>query len=114
MRQRFGLPARALRPADYFVVVDAGERLAALHVDAPGWLTEVPAGALTQTRRLTQHARHVAGTVRLEEGIVAIHDVATFLSRAEADALDAALGARPGEAGRDALPGGGAADRRDA
>lgn len=90
-RRRFGLTPRPVRPSDYFIIVEARERTAALHVDATGWLCDVASADITPTTELTTGARHIAGTVTLADGIVAIHDVATFLSRAEAEALDAAL-----------------------
>jgi purine-binding chemotaxis protein CheW len=90
-RRRFGQQPRPVEPADHFVIVETGERTAALHVDATGWLLEVPADRITAASELTSGARHIAGTATLPDGIVAIHDVATFLSRAESELLDEAL-----------------------
>jgi purine-binding chemotaxis protein CheW len=89
-RLRFGLPSRPVEPAEHFILVSAGERTAALRADTTGWLEDVPAAAIRRAP-LAAAAPHVAGTAALEDGLVLIHDVATFLSRAEAETLDAAL-----------------------
>jgi purine-binding chemotaxis protein CheW len=90
-RYRFGLPSRPLSPDEHFLIVDAGDRDAALRVDRAGWLIDIPESAVMPRDRVTAGAPHVAGTVTLNDGVVLIHDVGTFLARAEAETLDAAL-----------------------
>jgi purine-binding chemotaxis protein CheW len=90
MHLRFGLPPRPLDPAERFIIVDTGERAAALRVDEVGWLADVPRDAIRAAVQAPA-AAHVAGTVALEDGLVVIHDPAGFLSRAETDTLDVAL-----------------------
>jgi purine-binding chemotaxis protein CheW len=90
MRIRFGLEPRPLHPDERFILVRTPDRRAALRVDETGWLVDVPLAALRRPP-IPEGARHVAGTVALEDGLVVLHDVATFLSRAETETLDAAL-----------------------
>ena len=90
MRLRFRRASRAVSPADHFVIVHAGARLAALHVDQVLDLIEVDDAAVA-TLDGRVRAEHVAGVATLADGLALIHDVATFLTRAEAETLDAAL-----------------------
>jgi purine-binding chemotaxis protein CheW len=99
VRRRFGLPAREVDPADHFVVARAGERLLALHVDRATDLVEVGAADLADARGLVPGAEYVAWVARGPHDLVLVHDLATFLSRAEAEALDAALPPGASDAG---------------
>lgn len=92
-RRRFGHPARALDPGEQFVIARAGGRRVALRVDAAESLLEVAADAIDDPRRHVAAVAHVAGVVALDDGLLLVHDVAHFLSRAEAESLDAAGGA---------------------
>ena len=49
---------------------------------------------LSRTRRTSAHLRaHLSGVARLPDGLVLIHDLATFLREAEATTLDDAVAA---------------------
>jgi purine-binding chemotaxis protein CheW len=98
LRRRFRLPPRPLSPADHFIVAQAGPRHVVLRVDrAEGLLTLEP-GALDETPRELPGVGYVAGAVKLPDGLVLVHDLRTFLSEAEALALDTALAGAPGAA----------------
>jgi purine-binding chemotaxis protein CheW len=91
LRRRFRLPPRPLSPMDHFIIAQAGARRAGLRVDrAEGFLTLEP-GALDETPSTLPGVGYVAGAVKLPEGLVLVHDLRSFLSEAEALALDAAL-----------------------
>jgi len=90
VRSRFGLRPRALAHADHLVVATAGARTVAFAVEAADVLLEVASGTVDVART---HGEHVAGVVKLDDGTLIIYDLTTFLSQAEADQLDAALGA---------------------
>lgn len=106
-RVRLGLPPSPLRPSDHLVLARAGRRTVAVRVDQVLDLVQVPAETVTEAARLTPTAPLVAGVVRLAGaeaaapestavgseagGLVLLHDLNAFLSRAEDEALEAAL-----------------------
>lgn len=92
-RRRFGHPERPLDPAERFVVARAGARRVALRVDAADGVAELDPALVEDPRRHVPLARHVAGVAALPDGLVLVHDVATFLAAAEAEALTEALAA---------------------
>jgi len=98
LRRRFRLPPRPLSPADHFIVARAGARQVVLRVDRAEGLLALEPGALDTSPRELPGVGYVAGALKLPDGLVLVHDLATFLSEAESLALDAALedaGARP-------------------
>ncbi len=100
LRRRFGADERPLSLTDLFIVVDAGERLAALHVDGVHSLGEVDETRVREASTLVRGGAHITGAVTVADELVLLHDVTTFLARAEEDSLDAALAAhRSSQAG---------------
>jgi purine-binding chemotaxis protein CheW len=91
VRARFRLPAKALDPSDHFIVASAGPRGVILHVDGATHLALLDEASIQPSQTLGPSATCVAGVARLEDGLVLIHDLATFLSAAEAASLDEAL-----------------------
>lgn len=96
VRRRFGLPPRALEADQHFVLVAASvggrpARLVALRVDRAADLARVETVEPGELERTLPGAAHVAGVARLPDGLILIHDVARFLSAAEADALEEAM-----------------------
>jgi purine-binding chemotaxis protein CheW len=91
VRARFGLPSRALDVSDHFIVASAGSRGVILRVDRATHLAFVDEKCVQPSESLGASRAHVAGVAKMEGGLVLIHDVATFLSAAEATSLDAAL-----------------------
>ena len=91
MRRRFRLPARPLSAMDHLVVAQAGRRRVALRVDrAEGLLTLEP-GLLDASPGELPGVGYVAGALKLQDGLVLLHDLRTFLSEAEALTLEEAL-----------------------
>jgi purine-binding chemotaxis protein CheW len=91
MRARFRLPARPLDPSDHFIVATAGARGVILHVDGATHLALIDEASIQPSPTLGPSATYVAGVAKLEDGMVLIHDLTTFLSDAEAASLDEAL-----------------------
>jgi purine-binding chemotaxis protein CheW len=91
VRARFRLPPRPLDPSDHFIVASAGPRGVILHVDGATHLALVDAASVQPPETLGPSATYVAGVAKLEDGLVLIHDLTTFLSAAEAASLDEAL-----------------------
>jgi purine-binding chemotaxis protein CheW len=96
VRGRFGLAPRAAGPDDHIIIASAGERSVALRVDRALDLVRVAPDQIQAAEQFSSNLRHVVGVARLADGLVVIHDLAAFLSQAEADQLAAAL--------RDAAP----------
>ena len=64
-------------------------RLVAIRVDRVIDLRTVAADAIDDPVTLEPASEYIAGIAKLPDGIVLIHDLATFLSAAEAETLDA-------------------------
>jgi purine-binding chemotaxis protein CheW len=91
VRARFRLPAKSLELSDHFIVAAAGPRGVILRVDRATHLALVDEVSVQPPQTLGPGATYVAGVVKLDDGMVLIHDLATFLSAAEAASLDEAL-----------------------
>jgi purine-binding chemotaxis protein CheW len=90
IRARFGLPAAPVSLSDVLVLASDGTRLVALRADAVTGLARATP-ALHQSAEIVAQAAYVSGVATLDDGLVLVHDVRTFLARAEADAIDRAL-----------------------
>jgi len=97
LRGRVGLSAKEGAPTDHFIIAQAGERLVALHVDRATDLIRLPADALEPVAGLVSNAECVTWVAKAPNDLVLIHDLATFLSRAEAQSLDEALREKGGQ-----------------
>jgi purine-binding chemotaxis protein CheW len=88
IRARFRLPRRALDPSDHFIVASAGARGVILGVARPTHLALVDESTIQPRETLGPGVTQVSGIATVEGGMVLIHDLATFLTAAEAMALD--------------------------
>ena len=95
LRRRFRHPPRPLSPLDHFIVARAGARGVVLRVDRAEGLRVLAPGEWDATPRELPGVGLVAGAAKLEDGLVLVHDLRSFLSEAEALELDAALAAPP-------------------
>ena len=93
VRARFRLPPKPLGLSDQFIVASAGARGVILRVDRATHLALVDAASIQDPETLGAGSAYVAGVARLEDGLLLIHDLTTFLSAAEAGSLDEALSA---------------------
>lgn len=98
LRARFDLPARPLSPDDHLVLAEAGRRVVALRVDRAVDVVALDDADLVAARPDDPALRHLAGVLRLPDGLVLLADVDAFLTQGEAEALAAAL-TREGAAG---------------
>ena len=96
-RRRFGMPARPPRLADVLILAHTHTRTPArsfaLAADGVLGLVEHPAGAITPAASISPQGSHVSGVVKLDDGLVLIHDVDTFLAASEQAQLADALAA---------------------
>ncbi len=104
IRRRFGLPEREIQPQDQIVIARASKRSVALVVDSTVGVVEHPDEAISSSKDILPDTGYIAGVIRLEDGLILIHDLETFLSLEENEKLGAAL---------DCLSGAGAARREE-
>lgn len=97
LRFRLGLPRREPLLSDHLVVSRVGPRTVALRVDRALDLTNIAQGSIDSAEDLAG-SKYLTGVARLPDGLVLIHDLASFLSADEAADLDYAL-ARAGADG---------------
>lgn len=91
LRARFGLPAREVRASDYLVIARMRARVVALLVDAVAGV--VPAGQvqILQSSEILPEMECISGVMKLQSGLVFLHDLEKFLSLADYEALQLAL-----------------------
>jgi len=94
IRRRFLLPDREICPADWFLVADMGRRTVVLVVDESDGVVERPHTDIVSSAQIGPGLEHFPGVVKLDDGLVVIHDLERFLSLDEARALDTALDTR--------------------
>jgi len=91
IRRRFGLSARAPRPADHLVVARSGMRQVALRADRVTGVVRLDAADIANPATIASRIGYVTSVAKLADGLALIHDLATFLTEAEAWELDDAL-----------------------
>jgi len=91
VRARFHLPPKLLECADHLFFAHAGGRLVALRVDRVADLIRMDAADVEDARSAVPGVEYVAWVAKLPHCMVLIHDLQTFLSRAETAELEAAL-----------------------
>ena len=99
LRRRFRLPERDVEPADHFLIARTGHRSVVLAIDHPQGVLELPATAAVDATAITPNPGYFSGVLRLEDGLVLIHDLERFLSSDEAHDLDVALSRGSSRAG---------------
>ncbi len=96
IRQRFGIPPRPIELMDQLLILNTRKRPIAFLVDVVEGSVELPADRLVDTETVLAGLEYVRGILKLEDGMVLIHDPETFLSLDEEQTLDEALqGAQP-------------------
>jgi purine-binding chemotaxis protein CheW len=95
LRLRFGLPAREISPSEHFILGETAARPVAVRADRTLSMLTVPAGSVHDPRGVVPDAADHLGAITLPDGLVLIHDLATFLSAAEAATLEAAMAELP-------------------
>lgn len=92
---RFGQPSPAPGIDDRLVIVDVRDRRVALHVGPDLDLRAVDPAAVDEVPR--EAAGYAGAVVRLPDGVLVVHDLAEFLDRDDAIALDEAVAGAGGE-----------------
>lgn len=91
IRKRFRLPERVPDLGDQLIIARTARRTVALVVDTVNDVVSFPAGELVAPETILPQLEHLEGVVKLDGGMIFIHDLAAFLSLEEEQALDAAI-----------------------
>jgi len=91
IRRRFGLAERRTGLSDHLIIARTVKRTVALVVDGANDVIERQAEEIIPPDAILPGMEHVGGVVKLEDGMVFIHDLDGFLSLEEEQALDAAI-----------------------
>jgi purine-binding chemotaxis protein CheW len=91
IRRKFGLPERAVDPADHFLIAHTARRTVVLVIDAAQGVFEHAATAVTPAANIAPGLDHIRGVIQLDDGLVLIQDLEHFLSTDEARVLDEAM-----------------------
>lgn len=94
LRLRFGLPTRALRCSDQFVIARAGALSVVLAVDGTESVHEAASQEVVAPADIVAGTEFLEGVTRTGDGLVLIHDLGTLLFPDEERALVEALAAR--------------------
>ncbi len=91
VRRRFGLREREIGPADQFLIARTARRTLVLVVDDTLGVIERAQAEIIGSDHIVPGLKQFQGVVRLDDGLVLIHDLEQFLSLNEARALDEAM-----------------------
>ena len=91
LRRRFRLPEREPALTDQLVIAHTARRAVALAADTVTDVLEYTEQETIAARDILPHVEYVEGVVKLESGLILVHDLDRFLSLEEDAALDHAL-----------------------
>ena len=91
LRRRFRLPEWELALTDRLVIAHTARRPVALVADAVTGVLEYAEQEAAAAQDILPNVEYVAGVVKLESGLILVHDLDKFLSLEEDAALDRAL-----------------------
>lgn len=91
VRRRFLMPDREVGPADWFLLARTARRTVVLVIDESDGVLERPQAEIIPSTQVIPGLDQFPGVIRLDDGLVLIHDLERFLSLDEARALDDAM-----------------------
>ncbi|MBI5590735.1 MAG: chemotaxis protein CheW [Deltaproteobacteria bacterium] len=91
IRKRFRLLEREMQLSDQMIIASTAHRTLALLVDSTAGVVQLSEEEMVGAAEIVPNLGYVEGAVRLEDGIVLIHDLDRFLSLEEEKALGASL-----------------------
>lgn len=97
IRRRFHLPEREIELSDQLIIAHTSRRTVALVVEEVIGIIERAPQEIVPTEQVLPGTEYVEGVVKLEDGMILIHDLDTFLSLKEEKTLDVALKTREGK-----------------
>jgi purine-binding chemotaxis protein CheW len=91
VRRRFKLPEREINPADHFLIAHAPRHPVVLVVDEAQEVIQRRPEEIVRPAQIVSGLDHIQGVLKLDDGLVLIHDLQRFLSLDEARALEDAI-----------------------
>jgi len=91
IRSRFHIAPRQLELSDQLLIIKTVRRTIAFTVDNVDGVIDVPRDQCTDAGSVLPGMEYVKGVVKLEDGMILIHDPDTFLSLEEEHTLDKAI-----------------------
>lgn len=91
IRKRFRLPEREITLSDHLIIAKTSRQSVALLADRVGHVLEVPENKIISAKKILPAMDYVEGVVKLEDGLILIHDLEKFLSLEEERALERAM-----------------------
>lgn len=91
IRKRFHLPEREIDLSNQLVIANTARRSVALVVDEVTGVVESREQEVITAEKILPGTDYVEGVIKLEDGLILIHDLDKFLSLEEDRKLDAAL-----------------------
>jgi purine-binding chemotaxis protein CheW len=93
VRERFRLPGREPGVNDQLLIARTLRRAVALAVDTVSAVIDLSSQETVAPPAIVPGLEYLAGVMKLEDGMLLIHDLDRFLSLDEEEALEAAVGA---------------------
>jgi purine-binding chemotaxis protein CheW len=100
LRRKFRMPDRPVRVEDHLVIGRTASRSVALLVDTVTDIMESEDKRITRQDAIMDDMAQMDGVLRLDDGMVLIHDLQRVLSAEEDVSLDAALNRQPVKRGK--------------
>jgi purine-binding chemotaxis protein CheW len=91
IRKRFRLPEREINLSDQLIIANTSKQTVALIVDAVTGVIEISEDKIIKSEKILPGMDYVEGVIKLENGMILIHDIDRFLSVEEEVALEKAL-----------------------
>ena len=91
IRKRFHLPEREINLSDQLIIANTSKRPVALLTEAVNEVIEQSAERVATSEEILSGIKYVEGVVKLEDGMILIHDLDKCLSLEEEKVLDEAM-----------------------
>jgi len=91
IRKRFRLPEHEITLSDHLIIAQTSRLAVALLADRVGHVLDVPETEIISAKKILPAMDYVEGVVKLEDGLILIHDLEKFLSLEEERALERAM-----------------------
>ena len=91
IRNRFRLPQREINLNDQLIISNTKKMPLAILIDSVLGVFEFPEKRIVSADKILPDIEYIEGVVKLEEGIILIHDIDKFLSLEEERALNDAI-----------------------
>lgn len=91
IRRRFGLPGRPIDLSDHLIMARTCKRAVAFVTDAVVGVVQRLQTEVTAADQVLDNLQYVEGVAKLDDGLILIHDLDTFLSPVEAGTLQQAI-----------------------